>query len=595
MVKTNHILNGLSVSPGVAVGRAVLVDGHSGLLTVEERIIPDEDLELEVKRFLAAVETSRMQLAKIQRQMESAVDARHAQIFTAQAVFLDDDFLIASTVGEIRREQRNGDYLLHRKVSELVGHMAACEDEFFRARNNDILDVTNRILSNMAAQTDRTRSQSHYPPDAIIVATDLAPSQTAQIFQNPVQAMVLEKGGPTSHTAILSKAFGIPAVVGASGIISRVRTGDQLIVDGTRGIVILHPDEAAIAEAVRERAVWAEEIRKLEPLRDQPAATPDGVVVTLRANVELPIEVPHIAAHGADGIGLFRTEFLFMNRSEPPDEQEQFEIYKDVLEKVDGKLVIFRTLDFGGDKLPFAGISNEANPFMGVRAIRLCLARRDILQTQLRALARAAVHGPVNILVPMISGVEEILEVRRELAKAKESLRAEGIPFAESIPLGIMIEIPSAAVMADQLARHCDFFSIGSNDLVQYTIAVDRGNEGVAYLFEPWHPAVLRLIKMTIEAARRHGIPCSICGEVASDPAFAALLLGMGLRELSMTATCVPRVKALIRNIPSTQCEILAERVLEACTVADIRKTVDELLAGYLHGSCISEPAAVAG
>jgi phosphotransferase system enzyme I (PtsI) len=471
----------------------------------------------------------------------------------------------------------------------------AVEDEFFRARNNDVLDVTNRVLANLAAQPERARVQVHYPPDAILVATDLAPSQTAQMFKNPVQAMVLEKGGPTSHTAILSKALGIPAVVGAAGIITRIRTGDRLVVDGTRGLVILHPDEATVAEAQRNRASWAEENRQLESLRDQPASTPDGVTLVLRSNVELPQEVEHIARHGAEGIGLFRTEFLFMNRAEPPDEEEQFEIYCDVLQRVQGKSVTFRTLDFGGDKLPFAGISHEANPFMGVRAIRLCLAKREILRSQLRALTRAAIHGPMQILVPMISGVEEILEVRSELRQCQAALAVRGVAFRSEIPLGIMIEIPSAAVMADQLAGHCDFFSIGSNDLVQYTLAVDRGNEGVAYLFDPWHPAVLRLIKMTIDAALRHGIPCSICGEVASDPAFAALLMGMGFRELSMTATCVPRVKSLLRSLPASQAELLAREVMRAGTIADVRKTADDLLAGYLHSTKQAEPVVAAG
>jgi phosphotransferase system enzyme I (PtsI) len=584
MAHQNLMLEGLAVAPGVAVGRAVLVDGHSGLLSVDERIIPEEDLEFEVKRFLAAVETSRKQLSKIQRQMEESLDAKHAQIFTAQAIFLDDDSLIADTVGEIRREQRNGDYLLHRKVSELVGRLMACEDEFFRARNNDVLDVTNRVLSNLAAQPDRSRPQT-YPADAIIVANDLAPSQTAQMFKNTVQAMVLEKGGLTSHTAILSKALGIPCLVGVAGIVGKVRTGDPIIVDGIRGTVIVNPDREAIEGALRDRASWAEEIRQLEPLRDQPAITPDGIEVTLRANVELPLEVEHIFRHGAEGIGLFRTEFLFMNRSEPPNEDEQYAIYKDVLERTEGKSVTFRTLDFGGDKLPFAGISHEANPFMGVRAIRLCLARRHILRDQLRALLRASAHGNLQILVPMISGLEEVFEVRRELKWCEQELVARGETFAQDIPLGIMIEIPSAAVMADQLAQHCDFFSIGSNDLVQYTLAVDRGNEGVAYLFDPWHPAVLRLIQMTIQAARRNEISCSICGEVAADPAFAAFLIGLGFRELSMTATCIPRVKSLIRGLPAANADRMAAAVMECHTIADVKRAVDTFLAGYYHST----------
>jgi phosphotransferase system enzyme I (PtsI) len=575
------VLSGLAVAPGISLGRAVLVDGHYGLLSAEERIIPEAEVELEVKRFLVAIETSRKQLDRIQQHMAEAVDRQHAQIFMAQAAFLDDDLIVADTVAAIRRECRSADYLLHRRVTELVSQLASCEDEFFRARNNDVLDVTNRVMSNLS-HGRQTLGPTPYGPDTVIVAPDLAPSETAQLFKNPIRGLVLEKGGITSHTAILAKALGIPAVVGVAGLLQHVRTGELIIVDGSRGSVRLRPNPAAVALAEQDIQLWAEEQRSLEMLRDQPALTPDGTSVILMANVELPMEIEQMPHFGAEGIGLFRTEFLFMNRREPPSEEEQYNIYRDVMEKIPDKPVTFRTLDFGGDKLPFAGMAHEANPFMGVRAIRLCLARRSIFHAQLRAILRAAVHGQVKILIPMVSGVEEILEVRRELDICAAQLRQEGKPHRRDLPLGAMIEIPSAAVMADLLAPHCDFFSIGSNDLVQYTLAVDRGNEGVAYLFEPWHPAVVRLILRTIEAAEEHQIPCSICGEIASDPAYVALLVGMGFRELSMTATCIPRVKNLIRAIPLGEARMLAADVVTQRDLAGIRRVVTTRLSPYL-------------
>ena len=575
-----RVFQGIPVSPGIAIGRAFVLN-RFGTNTVEVRDLTTPEIDGEVERFMHAVELSRQQLARIRAQVAAAIDEMHANIFLAQAEFLNDPELIDKTVKLIRRERKNAEYLFNRTVTNWLHVLSGLEDETFRARNSDIVDVANRIQSNLAPH--RSTTDTTFPPNSVLVATDLAPSETTPLMGAHIAGIALEKGGATSHTAIMAKALEIPGVVGVPDITSLVTHGCVTIVDGQSGKVIFDPTPETLAHYERQQNSFNAFEMELRELRDLAAETVDGYSVTLRGNLELMEEAQHIAGHGACGVGLFRTEFLFMSVNTVPTEEEQYKIYRQVLEHVKPHPVVFRTLDFGGDK--FLGHSStatrELNPFMGQRAIRLCLSNPEIFRTQLRAMLRASAHGPTRILIPMISGVEEFREVKRHVRRAKAELKMEKVPFDSKVELGAMIEIPSAAVVADDLAKECDFFSIGTNDLIQYTLAVDRGNEKVAYLYEPMHPAVLRLVRTTVLAARKNGIPVTVCGEMAGDPMTAILLLGMGVDELSMSAVGIPQVKRLIRSITLTEAKLLAEEVFAQSTIDDIQKVVRRRLKKY--------------
>lgn len=580
MNSTERIFQGIPVSPGIAIGTGYVLD-RFGAAAVDVRMLADHEIDEEIERFQKAVEVSREQLGRIRQQVADAIDEKHADIFVAQAEFLNDPELIDKTIVAIRREKKNAEFLFNRRVDTWMQLLSSLEDEAFKARNSDLLDVSNRILQNLAPV--RVHSELVvYPKDSILVAVDLAPSETAPLMNNKIIGFVLEKGGPTSHTAIMAKALELPAVVGVADMTRLTQHASSIIVDGQSGRVIVDPSPETMEYYQREKLSFTAFGQELRELKDLPAETLDGYSVTLRANVELIEEAKHVGDHGANGIGLFRTEFLFMNRTTAPEEEEQYQIYRNVLDTVSPNPVVFRTLDFGGDKfLSTANASPELNPYMGQRAIRLCLSKPEVFRSQIRAILRASAYGPTRILIPMISGVEEFREVKRHVRRAKAELKLQKIPFDTKVQLGAMIEVPSAAVVADDLAKECDFFSIGTNDLIQYTLAVDRGNEKVAYLYEPFHPAVLRLLRMTVMAARKGGIPVSVCGEMASDPITAIVLLGMGVDELSMSAVSIPRVKRLIRSVDLTEAKILAEEVMSQSTIDGIQKVVRKRLKKY--------------
>lgn len=538
---------------------------------VEPRNIPAEEVETEIARFRQAVQVSRDQLGKIRDQVARALDDKHADIFVAQAQFLNDPQLVDDTETAIRTELMSADYLFDRRVRLLMDVISKLEDETFQAKNCDLLDVSNRIQKNLGLNFDVDYSTLR--PNTVLVGLDLAPSETTLLSKHHIAGFVLEKGGATSHTAIMAKALEIPAVVGAHGLLADAQHWDAIIIDGVQGTVILNPTSSTLAAYEKKRQDYEALAKDLQELRDLPAETQDGYEIVIRSNVELLEEAEHINKHGGRGIGLFRTEFLFMNRESPPDEEEQLAIYRSVLEKVSPESVMFRTLDFGGDKfLNGEMFSRELNPFMGLRAIRLCMTHPKIFNAQIRAMLRASAYGPVKILVPMISGLDEWLDVKKRVRRAKAELRLQGIKFDTKVFVGPMIEVPSAAVAANELAEECDFFSIGTNDLIQYTLAVDRGNEKVAYLYEPFHPSVLKLVKQTVNAARKAGISISVCGETASDPLFAILLMGLGVDELSMSSISIPHVKRAIRNITLGEARDLADAVVAQKTVADIHK-----------------------
>lgn len=580
MTPQERIFTGIPVSAGVAFGR-VLVVNRTGTAAIEVRDLDAEDIEDEISRFRNAVEISKGQLARIRRQVADAIDEKHADIFGAQAMFLEDPELIDKTIDSIRRERKNSEFLFNRHVTHFVDILSRYQDEYFQARNNDVLDIANRVLSNLSEAMAPQPQQM--APETVLVAHDLAPSDITPLVREHVVGFVLEKGGPTSHTAIMAKALEIPAVVGAGHVAAVAENGSVIIIDGLLGRVILNPTEETIAQLSKERLDYIEFEKDLTSLRDKPAETEDGYAIHVRANIELPEEVEHVVKHGASGIGLFRTEFLFMNRVEPPSEEEQFQIYKKALVDVGSNCVVFRTLDLGGDKfVSNINVGAELNPFMGQRAIRLCLRYPDIFRSQLRAILRASVFGRTRILIPMISGVEEFIEVKKHVQQCKQELKKEQIAFDSKIELGAMIEVPSAAIVADTLARHCDFFSIGTNDLIQYALAVDRGNEHVAYLYEPLHPAILRLLRNVIVAGHQRGISVSVCGEVAADPMMATVLLGMGIDELSMSAVSVPSVKRLIRSIRLSEAKLLAEEILAQPSIEGAKRILHRRLRSYV-------------
>lgn len=576
-----RIFEGIPVSPGIAFGRAHIVYRYASI-SIEPRDLGNDEIEAEVQRFLKAVEASREQLARIRRQVAEALDEKHAEIYTAQSMFLEDPDLIDKTVNAIRTEKRNAEYLFNHRITQFIDVLSKVEDEFFRARDSDILDISNRVTNNLA-QT-HTGFTLPLAPDSVLVAHDLAPSEATPLVKEHVVAFVLEKGGPTSHTAIMAKALEIPAVVGVPHITNLVENGTRLVVDGLSGKVVINPTDRTMAQYGRDRQEYYAFEKELEDLRNSPAETLDGYAITLRANLELPEEVDHMRQHGARGVGLFRTEFLFLNQETPPSEEAQFRIYQDVARKISPESVVFRTLDVGGDKF-FSNvrIASELNPFMGQRAIRLCLRHPEIFRAQLRAILRASAFGHVRVLIPMISGIEELVEVKRHIHRIKGELRHEKIAFDPKIELGAMIEVPSAAVAAGTLARECDFFSIGTNDLIQYSLAVDRGNENVAYLYEPLHPAILQLLSNTIISGHLRGVSVGVCGEMAADPIMAIILLGLGVDELSMSAVSIPPVKKLIRSIRLSEAKLLAEEVLTQSTIRGAKRIVRRRLDNYVR------------
>lgn len=532
---------GIAASKGYAIGKAFLYEEHE-IQIYDDKI---EDIADELNKLQNAVAKCREQLEKIKKKTLENVGEHEAAVFDAHLSMLDDPEYVGSIQKEIEKST-NAMKAVDTVAKNLVMIFEMIDDAYLRERAADVKDVSKRMLANLAGHTIGLEIENK---DTIVVAHDLTPSDTAQLDKEKVNGFVTNIGGRTSHSAIMARTLEIPAVVGLGDITTAVKDGDTLIVDGIDGCVIINPDEATIQAYQQKMTAYAAEKEELKKLLNVKVTNKEGKHIEVCGNIGKPQDVDQVLANGGDGVGLFRTEFLYMDRDNAPDEEEQYKAYKHVLEAMKGKKVVIRTLDIGGDKtLPYLPLPEEMNPFLGYRAIRLCLDKKDIFKVQLRALLRASAYGQLAVMFPMISGIEEFLNAKAVVEECKKELDAEGKKYSDSIEWGMMVEIPAAAVMADELAKTVDFFSIGTNDLIQYTLAADRMSEKVSYLYNPMHPAVLRLIKMTIDGAHKHGKWVGMCGEMAGDEAAIPTLLAYGLDEFSMSATSILGAKKILLN-----------------------------------------------
>ena len=563
----SKVVKGIEASPGIAIGQIFLYQEKE--LVIDEKRKCDSDCEKE--RLLNGREKSKEQLLKIREKTAEKLGEDKAAIFDGHITLLEDEDLFDEVVDIIEDEEICAEAALQRGIDDYCEMLANLEDEYLRERAADLRDIGKRWLYNTAGV--EILDLGSLPPNTVIAAKDLTPSDTAQIDLQNVVAFITEIGGKTAHSSIMARSLELPAVVGTGNICSLVKSGDNVIVDALKGDIIINPTEEEIAKYQEKRANFFAEKELLKQLKDKEAISKDGVKVGAWANIGSPKDIEGVLRNGAKGIGLYRTEFLFMNNDRFPTEDEQFEAYKIVAEKMEGKPVTIRTMDIGGDKsLPYMQLPKEENPFLGWRAIRVCLDRPEILKTQFRALLRASAFGYIKIMLPMIMDISEIRRARAILEECKAELREEGAKFDENIALGIMVETPAVAFRARSFAEEVDFFSIGTNDLTQYTLAVDRGNEHISHLYNTYNPTVLEAIRMAIKGAHEAGITISMCGEFAGDENATAILFGMGLDAFSMSAISVPRIKKNIMSLEKAKCEALVEEVMA-------QKTPDEVLA----------------
>lgn len=578
------IKRGTPVCPGVAIGPALVLDTEG--VRIPRLSVPPDQLDREVARFVAALDQAAAASRERHRTFTARVGEDIGNIFYGQHVLFAQDPLLRRDVESfIRAERFNAEYALSRAVR---GYLKRLEEgiggeHFIRVRS-DLYDLEKQVLAFLLGE-NRQPLQAVTQP-TVVLAHDLTPSETAQLPRQ-VQAFATESGGPTSHTAILAGALGIPAVVGLGRFLSDVSGGDLIIVDGHKGLLIIDPDDQTVAEYEGIRAADRAKADPYLTIKDAPPVTRDGVRVSLLGNIEFPTEAPHCLDRGADGVGLYRTEFLYLNKTEDPTEEEHYQAYREVLAAIGpDKPVVIRTLDLGADKFSAATgqlmLDGEKNPFLGLRSIRLCLQNKSLFKTQLRAILRASVHGDIRVMFPMISTVMELRHCRNILREVQEDLEEDRIPFKPDLQIGTMIEVPSAALLADVLAKQVDFFSIGTNDLVQYTLAADRNNESVASLYNPADPAVLRLIRGVVEAAKREEVAVNVCGEMSGEPVYAPLLVGMGLRQLSATPRKIPEIKRVIRSLTVPDAERVAHEALRMETAREVVSYLREQLRRFL-------------
>ena len=565
-------MNGIAASDGVAIARAYLLVEPD--LSFERDKVADVDAE--INKFRNAIDTSKVELTKIRNNAEDNIGPDKAAIFDAHLLILDDPEIIKPVEEKISNEQVNAPTALTDVTSQFVTIFESMDNEYMKERAADVRDVSKRVLAHILGVT--LPNPSMIDENVVIIGNDLTPSDTAQLNKEFVQGFVTNIGGRTSHSAIMSRSLEIASVVGTKSITEEVQQGDMIIVDGMTGEVIINPTEDEVIAYQNKRERFFKDKEELKKLRDEETTTVDGVNVELAANIGTPKDLDGVMDNGAEGIGLYRTEFLYMGRDEMPSEDEQLEAYKSVLEEMDGKRVVVRTLDIGGDKeLPYLNLPEEMNPFLGYRAIRLCLNEPEIFRPQLRALLRASTYGKLSIMFPMVATVQEFRDAKALLNEEKEKLIKEGVEVAEDIELGIMVEIPATAALADVFAKEVDFFSIGTNDLIQYTMAADRMSERVSYLYQPYNPSILRLVKQVIDASHQEGKWTGMCGEMAGDATAIPVLLGLGLDEFSMSATSVLKARRQIKGLSQNEMRELANRALD-CVSAD---EVEDLVQSY--------------
>ncbi len=569
------VIKGIAASPGIAIGRAYVVEDED--IVVERVEIPRDRIREEVRRFKQAQKATHRDLDAAEQKVLKVLGKQHAKLIDAHRLILKDSLITQDVPKRILDEGVNAEFALSEALEAVNRQFERMEDEFFRERRHDLFDVGKRLLLHLMKQ--QKRSLADIEEECVLISRNLLPSDTLGLKDTKILGFATDLGGKTSHTAILAQSLEIPAVVGLSDVSRRVRTGDTIILDGEQGLVIINPGPETVAkyEKVQQRAV-AEE-RSLESLKGLPTVTLDGRAFRLEANLDSPEELKSIVALQADGVGLFRTEYLFLNRTEAPSEEEQVKAYSAAVKALEGREVVIRTADIGGDRLSQLGIEgpkNETNPFMGLRGVRLFLRHLDLFKTQLRAILRVSNKGKVRVMIPMVSSVGEVLAARRLLEQARAELEAEGVTLKEDLELGIMVEIPSAAIMLEAFLPHIDFVSIGTNDLIQYTLAVDRINENVTHLYDPFHPAVIRLLDGVVRTAHSKGKWVGVCGEMTSDPRAVPLLVGLGVDAMSISPRMFLRVKQTVRGLKHEAMKRLVAKALTCAESDEIRRLLEQ-------------------
>jgi phosphotransferase system enzyme I (PtsI) len=583
-----ELLRGIAVSPGIVIGRVLVLGGAEQ--HVPHRTLDDGEIEPELGRLAAALDGARRDLVALRDRTARELGDEPAKIFEFHIGLLGDRSLVEPIRRRVREKRENAEAAVAEQFKLLAAQFRSMGNEVFRQKANDVIDLDRRVLNALMGADESRLSRLSEP--AIIVAHELTPSQTAGIQRDKVLGVAIDLGGRTSHTSIVARALEIPAVVGCQRLSTMVEDGDLVIIDGDTGTVVVKPDEATVARYRLDQERLGEFRRSLRGLREQPCQTKDGTRIRLLGNIEFPHESDSVLVHGGDGVGLYRTEFLFLTGKHEPTEEDHFEAYRSALARLEGRPLTIRTLDLGADKYTQQRAAEpERNPFLGLRSIRYCLQNPDLFKTQLRAILRASVHGPVKVMFPLVSNVMELRQAKMILRDVAEELEEEGIPYRPHLPVGMMVEVPSAALMARTFASEVEFFSIGTNDLIQYTLAVDRGNERVAPLYTAANPAVLQLIKGTLRAGRRAGIEVSICGEMAGEALYTRLLVGLGFRTLSLVPSQIPLVKRIVRSADLEDCERLARKVgsfdsdrqVLSYLRDDLRKVDPEIFGGLLE------------
>jgi phosphotransferase system enzyme I (PtsI) len=573
--KQEIVKYGISAAPGIAIGKAFLQD--SELLVVPVTRLADDQIEKEVTLFQSGLKQTKQELVSIRSHIAEEMGDNHARIFDAHLMILDDVMVSEDTVALIRKEQIGAAAAFQRVVNRVLTSFDKIEDQYLKDRYVDVKDVKRRVLRHLLGRGKGIVDKPREP--SVIVAHDLSPSDTAQMDRRMALAYATDMGGRTSHTAIMARSQGAPAVVGLEDLFGSVENGDTIIVDGNTGSVVVNPTERTIVDYEAEIKRFKELENQLLTLTHYPAVTLDDKEFMLCANLDLPEEVDSVIEYGGQGVGLFRTEYFFISQDYLPTEDEQYKMYRSVTESLGDRPVTFRTIDIGGDKIVgYLNSSAELNPFMGWRGIRFCLTRKDIFKAQLRALYRASAHGNVRIMFPMIAQIEEVVQAKEICKEVQEELKRGKYQFNPDVELGIMVETPSAVAMADAMAREADFFSIGTNDLIQYTLAVDRGNAKISHLYQHLHPSIIRFIKSTVEAAHKRKIHVGVCGEMCGDPLSVLVLIGMGIDEFSTGPTMIPEIKRIIRSVTFDECKSLVRRILRFRTTSEIEREIEGFL-----------------